>query len=126
MLRKKPGQRLGSSPNGGHEIRTSAFFTSIDFDALDRREVAPPFTPDVKSDVDTAYVPAALLQADPTDSAISAQQRKKRPTQVVAESSKVERAVEQQPTLQQQPLLLSQGEREDVPEAGARIGADFP
>ncbi len=40
----------------------------IDFDALYRREIPPPFAPEVANEFDTKYVPKAYLQAEAKDS----------------------------------------------------------
>jgi hypothetical protein len=44
------------------------FFSVLDFDALYRREIQPPFTPEVVNEFDTKYVPKAYLQAEAKDS----------------------------------------------------------
>jgi hypothetical protein len=68
LLRKKEEERLGNTENGAKDIMTTAFFSVIDFDQLNRREVKPPFKPDVSSELDTAYVPESLLKTEAKDS----------------------------------------------------------
>lgn len=43
LLNRNPQRRLGA--NGGKEVQKHQFFESIDFEALYRREIAPPFNP---------------------------------------------------------------------------------
>jgi serine/threonine protein kinase len=68
LLRVDEHERLGSGPAGGKEIMKSAFFSVIDFDKLFRRELKPPFQPEVVNEFDTKYVPKAYLQAEAKDS----------------------------------------------------------
>lgn len=49
LLNRSPNERLGA--NGGNEVRAHVFFSSIDWDALYRREVQPPFLPCRNQDV---------------------------------------------------------------------------
>jgi serine/threonine protein kinase len=68
LLRVNEMERLGSGEGFGKEVMNSDFFKVIDFDALFRRELAPPFQPDVANELDTKYVPKAYLQAEAKDS----------------------------------------------------------
>lgn len=58
--------RLGS--RGAADIKSVEFFCIIDFELLARKEVVPPFKPDVSDESDTKYVPKTYLQAKPEDS----------------------------------------------------------
>ena len=49
LLNRNPLQRLGA--NGGIELREHTFFMSLEWDALARREIAPPFNPCRNQDV---------------------------------------------------------------------------
>jgi len=73
LLNPVPSERLGSGDDGfifikkipfsilifssffkgANEIMTSPFFGTIDFDALLRHEIVPPFKPDVQNEQDT-------------------------------------------------------------------------
>eukprot|EP01039_Chlorochromonas_danica_P011443 gene11443-12795_t len=68
LLRVNENERLGSGPRGAEEVKGSGFFRVINFDALFRREVTPPFIPEVVNEFDTKYVPKAYLQAEAKDS----------------------------------------------------------
>lgn len=45
LLRRKPSQRLGCGPAGAEEVKRHHFLNSIDWRALNQREVLPPFIP---------------------------------------------------------------------------------
>lgn len=71
LLTVNEKERLGakvSTGNGAADIMTSPFFSSIDFDALNRKEIPPPFRPEVANELDTKYVPKTYLQAEAKDS----------------------------------------------------------
>lgn len=68
LLRVDESERLGSGPRGAQDIIESDFFKVIDFDKLYRREIPPPFVPEVANEFDTKYVPKVYLQADAKDS----------------------------------------------------------
>jgi serine/threonine protein kinase len=68
LLRVNEERRLGSSDAGAQDIISTAFFSTIDFDKLYKREIVPPFQPEVTSELDTKYVPKAYLQAEAKDS----------------------------------------------------------
>lgn len=52
LLMKAPQERLGMGPNGAQDIMSHVWFSDIDFDALMRKEVTPPWSPDVKGVMD--------------------------------------------------------------------------
>lgn len=68
LLRKRETERLGYGDNGARQIMSTSFFSVIDFAALDRKEIPPPFTPEVRGEQDTAYVPDSLLKTEAKDS----------------------------------------------------------
>ena len=39
--------RLGCSPSGAKDIKSSPFFGDIDWDRLEAREIVPPFRPKI-------------------------------------------------------------------------------
>ena len=63
MLNRVPANRLGSKRDAA-ELKEHAFFKTIDWDALSRKEVAPPFKPDVESDESTANFDPEFTSAD--------------------------------------------------------------
>lgn len=61
LLAKDENTRLGSRAGGARDIMESSFFKTIDFEKLDRKEIVPPFKPDVVDELDTKYVPTVSL-----------------------------------------------------------------
>lgn len=68
LLSVSEQDRLGAGVRGAKDIMETAFFSTIDFDALLRKELVPPFKPDVVNEFDTKYVPKTYLQAEARDS----------------------------------------------------------
>ena len=77
LLQMNESQRLGNLANGAKDIMNSAFFSVIDFNAMFKRELRPPFTPDVSGALDTKYVPKAYLEAEARDSVSMTQSTKR-------------------------------------------------
>jgi hypothetical protein len=74
LLMRDPAARLGSRAGGVDEIKRHAFFAGLDWDALERREVEPPFKPTVASETDITNFdatftsePAELTPPDPSE-----------------------------------------------------------
>ena len=68
LLTVSETERMESSTAGARDIMQSAFFSTIDFDALFRRKLNPHFKPDVVSELDTKYVSKTNLQSEARDS----------------------------------------------------------
>ena len=68
LLSKRETDRLGYGDTGARNLMSTGFFSVIDFDALYRKELMPPFTPEVRGEEDTAYVPESLLKTEAKDS----------------------------------------------------------
>ena len=68
LLRVNENERLGSGDDGALNIQQTDFFKTINFESLYRRELTPPFQPEVANELDTKYVPKAYLQAEAKDS----------------------------------------------------------
>mmetsp|Transcript_46124 Transcript_46124/g.51579 ORF Transcript_46124/g.51579 Transcript_46124/m.51579 type:complete len:678 (+) Transcript_46124:142-2175(+) len=54
LLTKDPTRRLGSGPKDADEIKPHRFFDSIDWEKLQRGEIAPPWAPQISSSQDTS------------------------------------------------------------------------
>ena len=74
LLMRDPAQRLGSRAGGVDEIKRHAFFRGLDWEALERREIEPPFKPTVASETDITNFdstftsePAELTPPDPSE-----------------------------------------------------------
>eukprot|EP00049_Salpingoeca_infusionum_P007176 m.116443 g.116443 ORF g.116443 m.116443 type:complete len:501 (-) comp13611_c0_seq1:686-2188(-) len=52
MLQRDPSIRLGSGPDDVKQVISHRFFKTIDFAALERRELVPPWKPQLASDTD--------------------------------------------------------------------------
>ena len=71
LLTVNEKERLGSKASTGRgalDIMESPFFSSINFEELLRKEIPPPFRPEVLNELDTKYVPKTYLQAEAKDS----------------------------------------------------------
>lgn len=70
LLTKDPYRRLGSADVGGVEaIKANAFFRTIDWEALERREVTARWKPKLSSDTDTRYVDPEFIDEGPPSAA---------------------------------------------------------
>jgi len=54
LFQKDPEQRLGSGPKGAEEIKSHPWFSSIDWDALYKKEIRPPFIPVINDEFDVS------------------------------------------------------------------------
>lgn len=68
LLVREPTKRLGGGIEGGAEIMQHAFYDPISWDKLLKREVQPPFVPQVTSEEDTNYTPQLFQTMEPVDS----------------------------------------------------------
>lgn len=55
LLKKDPYWRLGGGLNDAEEIESHAFFSSINWLDLIKKNISPPFKPELCSEVDTRY-----------------------------------------------------------------------
>ncbi|KAF1641723.1 UNVERIFIED_CONTAM: Serine/threonine-protein kinase akt-1, partial [Eudyptes robustus] len=62
LLVKTPGQRLGGGPNDARDIQAHPFFRNVDWEMLYRKEITPPFIPQLSSDTDTSYFDAEFTR----------------------------------------------------------------
>ena len=63
---KDPTKRLGS--NGAEEIMSHVWFTGVDWDAIEKKQVAPPFIPKLSSEYDTSYIDEDFTRKPAADS----------------------------------------------------------
>merc|ERR550525_971638 len=78
LLKRNPDNRLGSSKDDVEDIKKHAWFKTLDWDKLLKKEISPPYQPTVKSDTDVSnfsteftkeqaadtYAPPANLKAE--------------------------------------------------------------
>jgi protein-serine/threonine kinase len=65
---KDPEKRLGSGEGGVQNIKSHAFFASIDWEAILDKKIKPPFTPKIRSEFDTRYIDPEFTSCTPKDS----------------------------------------------------------
>jgi p90 ribosomal S6 kinase len=69
FFKRNPKHRLGSGPEGVQEIKDHAFFETIDWIRLFKREIPPPFKPAVDpNDDETIHFDDEFIMKTPTDS----------------------------------------------------------
>eukprot|EP01112_Ceratiomyxa_fruticulosa_P006119 TRINITY_DN16920_c0_g1_i1.p1 TRINITY_DN16920_c0_g1~~TRINITY_DN16920_c0_g1_i1.p1 ORF type:complete len:388 (-),score=91.85 TRINITY_DN16920_c0_g1_i1:245-1408(-) len=68
LLTREVDKRLGT--NGGDEVKAHPWFKGLDWDALNRKEIDPPFKPKVKSDADTSQIDPVFTQEKAIDSVV--------------------------------------------------------
>lgn len=67
LFKRNPVNRLGSAPNGIEEIKKHEFFSTIDWELLQEKQVRPPFIPAVSRD-DAFYFDQEYTSKSPRDS----------------------------------------------------------
>jgi len=55
LLSKNPLNRLGGGPEDYCEIQATEFFRNVEWDKLYRKEIEPPFKPQLSDELDTQY-----------------------------------------------------------------------
>ncbi|OWR44354.1 ribosomal protein S6 kinase 2 beta [Danaus plexippus] len=68
LFKRNPHNRLGAGPNGIEDIKNHEFFASIEWEALLRKEVIPPFRPAVSRADDAFYFDSEFTCRTPKDS----------------------------------------------------------
>eukprot|EP00928_Gymnodinium_smaydae_P081647 TRINITY_DN65124_c0_g1_i1.p1 TRINITY_DN65124_c0_g1~~TRINITY_DN65124_c0_g1_i1.p1 ORF type:complete len:381 (-),score=83.17 TRINITY_DN65124_c0_g1_i1:112-1254(-) len=61
MLLRDPNRRLGGGPGDAAEVQAHPFFSSVDFNKLYNKQIAPPFKPSVSNPLETKYVDKEFL-----------------------------------------------------------------
>uniref|UniRef100_A0A914BZQ2 Ribosomal protein S6 kinase n=1 Tax=Acrobeloides nanus TaxID=290746 RepID=A0A914BZQ2_9BILA len=68
LFKRNPQNRLGSGSTGIEEIKSHAFFATIDWKRLFSRDIPPPFKPAIAANDDTVYFDAEFTKKTPRDS----------------------------------------------------------
>ena len=63
-------KRLGSGADGSNAIKKHVFFSGIDWEKLEKKEIEPPFKPKVKNEMDTSQIDTTFTQEKPQDSLV--------------------------------------------------------
>jgi p90 ribosomal S6 kinase len=68
LFKRNPQNRLGAGPNGIEDIKKHEFFATIDWAALLKKQVRPPFIPAVSRADDAFYFDSEYTSKSPRDS----------------------------------------------------------
>lgn len=68
LFKRNPQNRLGAGPNGIEDIKSHEFFATIDWMALEKKQVRPPFIPAVSRADDAFYFDSEYTSKSPRDS----------------------------------------------------------
>lgn len=64
LLNRDPKLRLGSSPLDGLEIKKHVYFSTVNWDALVKKQTPPPYKPLVESENDTSNFDPTFTDQD--------------------------------------------------------------
>jgi serine/threonine protein kinase len=70
LLERDPKRRLGSGPADAEEIQSHAFFKSIDFDKMVKKELKVPYKPKVADEMDTSHIEEEFTSETPKDTPV--------------------------------------------------------
>ncbi|KAK4193312.1 kinase-like domain-containing protein [Podospora australis] len=70
LLNRNPKHRLGATDDA-EELKRHAFFADIDWDALSKKLITPPFKPQLKSDTDVSYFDPEFTNALTTNGSLN-------------------------------------------------------
>jgi serine/threonine protein kinase len=67
LLHPKPTNRLGVLKGGASLIKQHPWFDGFDWEALEKKKMAPPFVPEVKNATDTSHFLNTNIEDDPIE-----------------------------------------------------------
>ena len=70
LLEPNPSKRLGNGPEGANEIKNHIFFKEIDWNKLYKRELEPPFVPEVENEEDTNQIDPLFTRELPQETPV--------------------------------------------------------
>eukprot|EP00288_Rhodomonas_lens_P017554 CAMPEP_0177697838 /NCGR_PEP_ID=MMETSP0484_2-20121128/4726_1 /TAXON_ID=354590 /ORGANISM="Rhodomonas lens, Strain RHODO" /LENGTH=531 /DNA_ID=CAMNT_0019208901 /DNA_START=107 /DNA_END=1699 /DNA_ORIENTATION=+ len=113
LLVREPSQRLGSGPKGAADIKRHAWFSSVDFPALYRKEVEPPFRPAPVANDDTSNFDVRFTAKPAEDS----------PTQSPEDPTPFENFSYQSPTYRDRRMHYTAGGEAGSDKVGSLVGS---
>lgn len=70
LLEPNPAKRIGNGPEGAKDIKNHAFFNEIDWDKLYKKELEPPFSPEVENEEDTNQIDPLFTRELPQETPV--------------------------------------------------------
>jgi serine/threonine protein kinase len=70
LLTRDVDKRLGSGKSGSEDVKRHPFFSGLDWNMLEKKQIDPPFKPKVKSDTDTTQIDPQFTAEKPQDSLV--------------------------------------------------------
>jgi len=70
FLEQDPSQRLGSGPDGSEQVKKHSYFADVNWCALEKKEVVPPYKPKVNGEMDFSQIDPAFTSEKAVDSVV--------------------------------------------------------
>lgn len=70
LLHHNPNRRLGGTEEDAEEIKRHPFFAGIDWNQIRRKQLTPPFKPEVDDDSDVSNIDRSFLNELPVESPV--------------------------------------------------------
>ena len=75
LLRREQHRRLGAGSGGLDKLQSHPFFLGLDWEALFRREVVPPFSPSIEGEGDVGHFEKTFTREDAIDSTVGGEKK---------------------------------------------------
>ena len=70
LLDQDPAKRLGSGPNGSDDVKNHPYFADVDWEALEAKQIPPPYKPKVHDAMDTSHIDPVFTSEQACDSVV--------------------------------------------------------